>query len=81
MPGKTSKLAHVATFDTLYPAVAWWMREGGWVEVGYDDFSKSFIRVLDIGGMIWEGKHRYRSVDEAFRSAEKAIEKWRAENG
>ena len=35
-----------------YPYVAEWVKEFGWIEVSYDDFLRSFIRVLDIGGMI-----------------------------
>jgi hypothetical protein len=69
------------TFQSLYPAVAEWTKGWGWIEMGQDDFSRSFIRVLDIGGMIWEGKYKYGSVDEALKAAEKAIEKWHEENG
>ena len=77
MPHKPSS---AVSFDALYPAVAKWTKGGGWIEVGYDDYSRSFIRVLDIGGMIWEGKTRYRSVDAALRAAEKAVSRWYAEN-
>ena len=70
-----------ASFDGLYPAVAAWMKDGGWVEIGYDDCRSSFIRVLDIGGMIWEGEDAYASVDEAFRTAEKAIRRWQKTHG
>ena len=81
MPRKPSPPVAAVTFSSLYPAVAEWMKDWGWVEVGHDDFSQSFIRVLDIGGLIWEGKRKYRSVDEAFKAAEKAIEKWHEANG
>ena len=81
MAKKPSIRAETATFESLYPAVADWMKGGGWVEVGYDDCNESFIRVLDIGGLIWEGQRKYRTVDEAFRAAEKALGEWLEENG
>lgn len=66
-------------FEEAYPNIAEWM-DRGWIEFGYDDFSSSFIRVLDIGGMIWEGKENYETVDEALAEADKAIAKWFDEN-
>lgn len=69
------------TFDNLYPAVAAWMTDGGWVEIGYDDCQSSFIRVLDIGGTIWKGEDTYPSVDAALRAAEKAIKRWQKTHG
>jgi len=44
------------TIDQRYPQLTGWIRHQGWVEVGQDDFSSSFIRVLDPGGMVWEGE-------------------------
>jgi hypothetical protein len=35
--------------------------------------------VLDIGGMVWEGKERYESINEALSEA--AIEEWSERNG
>lgn len=42
---------------------------------GVDDFSQSFIRALDIGGMVWEGKPKYKTVDAALDDLEAALEK------
>jgi hypothetical protein len=47
----------------------------GWIEIGQDDEPRSFIRVLDEGGMIWEGKSKYKSLDDALNDLEKALEK------
>lgn len=69
-----------APFEERYPNVAAWVRDG-WIEVGYDDCQSSFIRVLDIGGMIWEGADSYETVDDALAEAEKAIVEWHEENG
>jgi hypothetical protein len=52
--------------DKTYPNVAEWVKSHGWVEIGQDEHSQSFIRALDIGGMVWEGKKTYPSLDDAF---------------
>jgi hypothetical protein len=67
-------------FATLYPNVATWVQDG-WIELGEDDNNQSFIRVLDIGGMVWEGKRSYPSVHEALQAADAAIADWFEENG
>lgn len=68
-------------FDDAYPNIAWWVDGAGWVEVGADHYSRSLIRVLDIGGMLWEGAEEYDTVAEAMDEAEAFIGRWRAENG
>lgn len=67
-------------FAVLYPNVAAWVQDG-WVEIGRDDYSKSFVRVLDIGGMIWEGDTQYPTVHAALQALDAAIAEWLAENG
>jgi len=42
-------------FDHLYPHMARWVQAHGSIKIGYDDYSRSFARAMDIGGMIWEG--------------------------
>jgi hypothetical protein len=66
-------------FGDRFPNIADWVQDG-WIELGRDDFSRSFIRVLDIGGMIWEGAEDYETVDAALAEAEAAIEKWLLEH-
>jgi hypothetical protein len=61
-------------FSKTYPNVTYWTESCGWIESGYDDYSQSFIRVLDVGGMLWESNHRYSSIDEAFDELEAALE-------
>lgn len=68
-------------FDDLYPNIAWWAEDGGWIELGRDDYSCSLIRVLDIGGMLWEGKEDYPTITAAMDEAEAFIAQWREENG
>ena len=64
---------HTHILEDTYPHVAAWVDGGGWIEIGQDDYSRSFIRILDTGGMVWEGKTRYPSLDTAFQDAERAL--------
>ena len=69
-------------FDDRYPNIAWWTESGrGWIEVGQDEYRSSMVRVLDIGGMLWEGDNSYETVGEAMAEADQFIEQWRIENG
>jgi hypothetical protein len=69
-------------FDEQYPNIAWWTQSGrGWIEVGRDEDSSSMIRVLDIGGMLWEGNDSYETAGEAMEEADEFIRQWRIGNG
>ena len=50
-------------------------RAEGVIEIGQDDDFQSFVRALDMGGMVWEGKPKYKSVDAALDDLEAALEK------
>jgi hypothetical protein len=63
------------TFEDLFPAIAEWIDTRGWIEFGQDDQSRSMARVLDEGGMIWEGKKKYPSINEVFADVEQALKK------
>ncbi len=68
-------------FDQQHPNLASWILSGdGWIELGQDDFSRSLVRILDIGGMIWESDQRYKTVAEALTAAELALGAWVEEN-
>ena len=67
-------------FVELYPNVAAWVLDG-WVEIGRDGYSKSFVRVLDIGGIVWEGEAKYPTVHAALLALDAAIAEWLEENG
>ena len=43
-----------------------------------DDFSRSFVRALNIGGMVWEGQEQsaYATIDEMLRALEAALAEW-----
>lgn len=68
------------SFDARYPHIAGWVQDG-LVEIGYTDYARSFVRALDEGGMIWEGAHRYASLDEALAALDAGIAAWLEESG
>ena len=68
-------------FDEKYPSIAWWVQGGGTVELGREYDNRSIIRVLDEGGMLWEGEEEYESVTAALDEAEAFLAKWAEENG
>lgn len=69
-------------FDERYPILsAWILARDGWIELGPDDFSRPMVRLLDIGGMIWESEHDCSTIDAALYDAEQALAAWIEENG
>jgi hypothetical protein len=42
-----------------------------------DECSRSLVRALDGGGMVWEGKEEYTTLDEALQAMEDALSEWR----
>jgi hypothetical protein len=64
-------------FEKTYPNIAYWVNEHeGWIEIGYDVDSplNSFIRAIDSGGMLWEGKESYESIDAALQDLNAGLE-------
>src|SRR3954470_3109617 len=77
--GRATKVSDA--FATAYPNIARWVRdEGGWLELGSDEHSTSFIRALNTGGMAWEGKDDYPTIDAAFADADAGIAEWLGED-
>lgn len=62
--------------ETSYPHVTRWVRDHGWIEIGQDDFSRSMVRALDIGGLIWEGKPRYATLDAVLQDLDQVLQVW-----
>ena len=69
--------------ELLYPATAYFAREIGWIEIGhnYDGPLTSFLRAIDMGGMVWEGEDSYATMDEAFQDMERGLAEWMREVG
>lgn len=69
--------------ESLFPNIAYFVDEYGWIEFGSDDDSPltSFIRALNSGGMVWEGEDSYPTLDEAFADLERGISDWMEQEG
>ena len=70
-----------APIETTFPLIADWVQSSGWIEIGRDDDSRSMVRALDEGGMVWEGKTKYATLDELLQDLEKGLATWLKENG
>ncbi len=71
------------SIDELYPHTAYFVEAIGWIEIGSDEDSPltSFIRALDAGGLVWEGKDEYQTLDAAFQDLEQGIAEWMEQTG
>lgn len=67
-------------FEKAFPNIHYWVISHGWVEVGQDDCSKSLVRAIDAGGVVWESARKHKSVDKALQALEIFLEKWFEEN-
>jgi hypothetical protein len=69
------------SFEQSYPHITRWVKTHGWVEIGEDEYSRSFVRALDIGGMVWEGQEQsqYTTIDEMLRALEEGLAEWMRE--
>lgn len=60
--------------DQQFPHLSAWIQAGEcWVEFGTNDYSRSLIRILDIGGMLWESDQEYETLDALLQAAEDAL--------
>jgi hypothetical protein len=62
--------------DEAFPHLKEWVTTYGWIEIGYDDYNRSFIRALDGGGMVWEGRMVYATLDNALQELDDALAAW-----
>ena len=64
-------------FTKSYPNIAKWVKNWGWIEIGNNDDSPlGFVLALTIGGVIWEGKHLYDSLEDALEDLDRGIGAW-----
>jgi hypothetical protein len=68
--------AKAITVTETYPCVARWLEAHGTIEFGYCRHTRSFIRALDEGGMIWSGRRSYKSFDAALADCEAGVGRW-----
>jgi hypothetical protein len=69
------------SLEATYPTIARWVHEYGWIEIGQDEMSRSFIRAIDPGGMVWEGREDYTTLDAALQDLEAGLAAWMREQG
>jgi hypothetical protein len=65
------------SFEDQYPNIARWVYEHeGRIEIGYDSDSPltSFVRAIDMGGTLWEGKDEYESLDDALLDLDAGVQ-------
>ena len=65
-----------STVAASFPRLGQWVAEFGTVEVGHCHQTRSFIRVLDEGGIVWKGRRSYRTLDAALADAEAGVSRW-----
>jgi len=58
------------SFSERYPNIAHWIDTLGWIEIGQDEFSRSLVRLLNEGGMVWESEDSHGTIDEALEALE-----------
>ena len=61
------------SFERRYPRISRWVKTHGWIELGHDGMSRSWIRAVDEGGLVWEGGDPDRPLDDAFQELEAAL--------
>lgn len=64
------------SFEATYPTVTAWVATQGWIEIGQDHYSRSMVRALDEGGMVWEGNTTYDTLDALFADLEMHLKEW-----
>jgi hypothetical protein len=76
-----SKKQRRPSFDieAVFPNITQWV-QGGWVEIGNQDWRGFAARALDEGGMIYE-KEGCRTLAEAMDALDTGLGKWFDENG
>lgn len=67
-----TKIPKLAALDK-YPGLWRWVTEIGTVEIGHCHQTRSFIRVLDEGGLVWKGCRSYASLHAALADADAGV--------
>ncbi len=72
----------MASFESLYPHTAYFVDAVGRIEIGSDDSPlTSFVRAIDLGGIVWEGEDSYPNLGAAFADLERGLAAWMEEVG
>jgi hypothetical protein len=46
------------------------------IEIGSGVQTRAFIRVVAESGVVWKGRHSYRTLDAALNDAEAGVSRW-----
>jgi len=77
-----AKRKMATSFEEAYPNIAHFIDTMGYITIGHDNSPlTSFIRAIDPGGMVWEGKDTYKRLDEALQDLEAGLGTWMREEG
>ena len=63
----------LARFEQAYPLITEWVTTQGWIEIGQIGGTSPFIMALDEGGVVWEGKKKYKTLKDAFEALENGL--------
>jgi hypothetical protein len=66
----------MASFAETYPHITEWVESWGWIEIGNDGNTDTFVRALDEGGQVWASATKYKSLDEALQSLDEGLAEW-----
>jgi len=69
----------VKAIKDKYPALNEFINGEGHLDIGSQEYGVSAI-AYDEGGLIWEGKESYGTLEELLKDAEKGVKKWMKEN-
>ena len=67
--------------DQAFPHLARWVMTYGWIEIGRDDSSRSFVRAFIDGRMIWERQETHACLVNALQELDTVVRAWMEENG
>jgi hypothetical protein len=71
----------MAIHPLSFPCLWRWVAEFGSVEIGYCYQTRSFVRVLDEGSLVWKGQSSYANLETALADAEAGISRCLKELG
>jgi hypothetical protein len=70
-------MASKPKFEDLYPNIAEFVSGHGFVQIGYDDDSPlGYVIAMTMGGTVFDGKQKYKSLDAALEDLEEGVKQW-----
>jgi hypothetical protein len=73
--------AEAGSFEARYPCISRWVREYGWIELGFDWHTGSYARAIEEGGAIRSGGRSTQTVDEWLEALEEGARELMEELG